>query len=245
MRFKRSHRLVLSALDLPQLKAQIVRSRTFAGTQFKATRSPAEVEKPVMKAILLSGAAALVLLALPAAAQNDSSKTIDPVELSKQVKGPPAQINDQQRDAIQNALIAVHTQQKAPKDFAPQVGQVLPSPLKVDTLPQDLVRKEASLKEYGYAKTAKDILVLDPLSKKIVAVIPRKFPGDANAKPPTPGDWAQSHAQELTGKTPQDAGKTDDPDPESAGDAAAVGNGRAEGGEPQESGLQPGYQNKH
>src|SRR5690348_18001461 len=76
-----------------------------------------------MKAILLGGVAALVLLAVPAAAQNDTSKTIDPVELSKQVKGPPAQISDEQRDAIQNALVAVHTQQKAPKDFNPQVGQ--------------------------------------------------------------------------------------------------------------------------
>ena len=198
-----------------------------------------------MRAILWSGAAALVLLAVPAAAQNDQSKTIDPIELSKQVKGPPAQLTDAQRDAIQNGLVAVHTQQKAPKDFNPQVGQALPSPLKVDTLPQDLVRKDAALKEYGYAKTEKDILVLDPLSKKIVAVIPRKFPGNADAKTPTPADWAQSHAQDLTGKAPKEAGKADDPDPASAGDAAAVGNGRAEGGEPQESGLQPGYQNKH
>lgn len=198
-----------------------------------------------MKAILLSGAAALVLLAVPAAAQNDKSKTIDPIELSKQVKGPPAQLSDEQRDAIQKALVAVHTQQKAPKDFNPQVGQVLPKPLKIDTWPQDLVRKQAALKEYGYAKTAKNILVLDPLNKKIVAVIPRKFPGDAGAKTPTPADWAQSHAQELTGKAPQDAGNTADQNPGSTGDPAAVGNGRAEGGEPQESGLQPGYQNKH
>src|SRR5690349_15966451 len=188
-----------------------------------------------MKAILLGGAAALVLLAVPAAAQNDTSKTIDPVELSKQVKGPPAQISDEQRDAIQNALVAVHTQQKAPKDFNPQVGQALPSPLKVDTLPQDLVRKQAALKEYGYAKTEKDILLLDPMSKKIVAVIPRKFPGDASAKTTTPADWAQSHAQELTGKAPKD-GNTADQDPGQTGDPAAVGNGRAEGGEPQESG---------
>jgi hypothetical protein len=195
-----------------------------------------------MKAILLSGAAALVLLAVPAAAQNSQSKTIDPVELSKRVKGPSGQLSDEQKNAIQNALVAVHTQQKTPKDFQPQVGQVLPKPLKVDTLPQALVREQPSLKEYGYAKTAKNILVLDPMSKKIVAVIPRKFPGNANAKPVTPADWADKHAQELTGQAPKTG---DNENPPQAGDPAAVGNGRAEGGEPQDSGLQPGYEGKH
>jgi hypothetical protein len=158
------------------------------------------------------------------------------------VKGPPAQLSDQQRDAIQNALVAEHTQQNAPKDFAPQVGQPLPKTMKVDAMPQDLIRAQPSLKEYGYAKTAKDILVLDPMSKKIVAVIPRKFPGNANAKPVTPADWADKHAQELTGQAPKTG---DNENPPQAGDPAAVGNGRAEGGEPQDSGLQPGYEGKH
>ncbi len=196
-----------------------------------------------MTRMLLCGAAALVLLAVPAAAQ-DNSKTIDPLELSKQVKGPPAQLSNQQKDAIQNGLVAVHTQQKAPPNFKPQAGQPLPKGLKVDTLPDDLIRAQPSLKEYGYAKTATDILVLDPMSKKIVSVIPRKFPSNANAKPVTPADWAGKHAQELTGQAPKSAGK-EDPSANSAGDAAAVGNGRAEGGEPQDSGVQPGYQDKH
>lgn len=195
-----------------------------------------------MKAKFLIGAATLVLLTVPAAAQNDKSKTIDPVELSKRVKGPPAQLSDAQKNAIQNALVAVHTQQKAPKDFKPQVGQDLPKALKVDTLPQPLVREQPSLKEYGYAKTAKNILVLDPLHKKIVAVIPRKFAGDPNAKAPTPADWADKHAQELTGQAPKGARNENPPE---MGDPAAVGNGRAEGGESQDSGLQPGYQGKH
>jgi hypothetical protein len=199
---------------------------------------------PVMTRMLLCGAAALVLLTLPAAAQANS-KTIDPLELTKQVKGPPAQLSNQQEDAIQNGLVAVHTQQKAPPDFKPQAGQPLPKGLKVDTMPDDIIRGQPSLKEYGYAKTATDILVLDPLNKKIVAVIPRKFPGDAYAKPVTPADWADKHARELTGQAPKSASRKDDPSPESPGDAAAVGNGRAEGGEPQDSGVQPGYQDKH
>jgi hypothetical protein len=196
-----------------------------------------------MRAIFAGGAAALVLLALPAAAQNDTSKTIDPVELGKTVKGPPAQISDEQKMAIRNGLVAVHTQQKAPKDFKPQVGQALPKPLKVDTLPQDLVRKHPALKEYGYAKTTSDILVLDPMKKTIVAVIPRKFPNDGTAAAVTPSQWWDNHAREMTGRAPLSGGSAGEP-PE-AGDAAAVANGGAENGQPQDSGLQPGYQSKH
>jgi hypothetical protein len=44
------------------------------------------------------------------------------------------------------------------------------------------------MKEYGYAKTASDVLVIDPISTKIVAVISRKFPADSQVNATTPGD---------------------------------------------------------
>jgi hypothetical protein len=173
--------------------------------------------------MLLCGAAVVALLAGPAAAQNDSAKTIDPVELSKQVKSPPAQLSDEQKNAIQAALVAEHTQQKTPPNFQPQVGEALPHTMKVDVMPLDLVRAQPSLKEYGYAKTASDILVLDPLKKTIVAVIPRKFPSDAKANAKSPGDWADTKGRELTGQAPK-AGSADH-FPEPAGDAGDVANG--------------------
>ena len=188
-----------------------------------------------MKAILLSGAAALVLLAVPAAAQNDPSKTIDPVELSKQVKGPPAELNDQQRQAIQNALVAEHTQQKTPKDFQPQVGAELPKTMKVDVMPQDLIREQPSLTEYGYAKTATDILVLDPMKKTIIAVLPRKFPADAKATAKSPADWADTKGRELTGQPPKAAGNADH-FPEPAGDSGDVANGNEKNAQETEQG---------
>lgn len=157
-----------------------------------------------MRGMFLGGAAALALLAVPAAAQN--SETIAPSKLTVEAKKPPLQLNDQQRGAIQNALVAEHTQQKAPKDFKPQIGATPPKGMKIDVMPQALARQLPVLKEYGYAKIASDILVIDPMSKRIVAVMPRKYPADANAKSPTPAEWWQSHAQELTGRAPQDAG---------------------------------------
>jgi hypothetical protein len=174
--------------------------------------------------MLLCGAAALAVLAAPAAAQNDTSKTIDPVELSKQVKGPPAQLSDEQKNAIQNGLVTEHTQQKTPPNFQPQVGAELPHTMKVDVMPLDLVRAQPSLKEYGYAKTASDILVLDPLKKTIIAVIPRKAPSDAKANAKSPADWADTKGRELTGQAPKAAGSADH-FPEPAGDSGDVANG--------------------
>lgn len=175
-----------------------------------------------MKAMLMSGAAALLLLAVPAAAQTDT-KTIDPIELTKQAKRPPLQVSDEQRDAIQAALVAEHTQQKTPKDFQPQVGAELPNTMKVDVMPLDLVRQQPSLKQYGYAKTASDILVLDPMKKTIVAVIPRKFPADTKANAKSPGDWADGKGRELTGQPPKSGSADSFPEP--AGDSGDVANG--------------------
>lgn len=192
-----------------------------------------------MRGMLLGGAAALALLAVPATAQN--AKTIDP--LTVEAKKPPLQLDDQQRTAIQNALVAEHTQQKAPKDYKPQVGETPPKGIKIDAMPQALGRQLPVLNQYGYAKTASDILVIDPMSRKIVAVMPRKYPNDASAKSPTPAEWWQSHAQALTGRAPQDT-SNEGHSPQQAGDAAAVGNGHAPNAKPQDSGVQPGYQNQ-
>jgi hypothetical protein len=95
--------------------------------------------------------------------------------------------------------------------------------MKVDAMPQDLIRAQPSLKQYGYAKTAKDILVLDPLHKKIIAVLPRKFPNDAKADAKSPADWADTKGRELTGQAPK-AGNNDH-FPEPAGDSGDVANG--------------------
>ena len=175
---------------------------------------------------LLCGAAALVLLSLPAAAQDNvrSDKTVQPNELTRQAKRPQLTLDDKQSAAIRDALVAEHTQQKTPKDFQPKVGAALPKIMKVDVMPQALTRREPSLKQYGYAKTATDILVLDPMHKTIIAVLPRKFPADANAKKETPVDWAKTKGRELTGQAPEAPAANAKP-LEPAGDSGDVKNG--------------------
>lgn len=184
-----------------------------------------------MKAILLSGAAALVLLASPAAAQNNTSKSIDPHQLAVQFKRPPLKLDNAQRETIRNALVEQDTQQKTPKDFKPQVGATPPKGIKIDVMPQELGRQLPVMKEYGYAKTATDLLVIDPMSKKIVDVIPRKFPADARANATTPAQWWNSHALQLTGHPPR-SGSDSDHVPQPEGQAPAVGNGSAPNAQP-------------
>jgi hypothetical protein len=182
-----------------------------------------------MRTLLLTGAAALALLSAPALspafAQDNvrSDKTIQPHDLEA-AKRPPLKVDDKQAAAIREGLVAEHTQQKTPDGFQPQVGQPLPMIMKVDVMPQDLTRREPSLKQYGYAKTATDILVLDPMDRKIVAVVPRKFPADAKAKAETPVDWAKGKGRELTGQAPEQTPQNAQP-LQPAGDSGDVKNG--------------------
>jgi hypothetical protein len=148
-------------------------------------------------------------------------KTLEPVELSTLAKKPPLELDDRQKQAIQQALIEEHTEQKVPKDFHPAVGAALPVSMKLDVMPLELGRKDPALKQFGYAKTHEDILVVDPMNKKIVAVLPRAYPN--TAKGATPADWASTKGRELTGQAPLPA--EGGPHPEPAGDAGDVSNG--------------------
>jgi hypothetical protein len=180
-----------------------------------------------MRTPLCLGAVALLLLSVPAIAQTKSQdksqvKTQDPNALTVQAKRPPLQLSDQQRSDIQTALAAENTEQKAPPKFEPKVGETIPLTMTVDVMPPKAVAKDPSLQPYGYAKLAKDVLVIDPMNKSIVAVIPRQ---DATTgKDVAPADWAKTKGRELTGQQPEAAGNPT-PDHEPAGDSGDKGNG--------------------
>ncbi len=115
-----------------------------------------------MKTLMYSAATALVLVSSHALAQD---KTLDPNGITIDAKRPPLQLNDQQRTAIQDGLETENTQQKTPPNFEPKVGEALPATMTVDAMPELLIRREPSLKQYGYAKLSKNVLVLDPMKK--------------------------------------------------------------------------------
>jgi len=179
-----------------------------------------------MRAPLCYGAVALLLLSASAAAQDKANKaqakTQDPNELTVQVKRPPLQLSQQQRNAIQQALATENTQQKTPPNFEPKAGDAIPLTMTVDVMPPKAVARDPWLQPYGYAKLAKTLLVIDPTTKAIVAVIPRQ---DATTgKDIAPADWAKTKGRELTGQQPEPASSST-PGQEPAGDSGDKANG--------------------
>jgi len=180
-----------------------------------------------MRSLICCGAAALLLLSLPGMAQDKTQnkaqdKTQDPNVLTVQAKRPPLQLSDQQRSDIQAALATENTQQKTPPNFQPKAGDKIPLTMTVDVMPPKAVAKDPSLQPYGYAKLAKDLLVIDPMDKSIVAVIPRQEPTTGKAETPT--DWAKTKGRELTGQQPEPASSSN-PGQEPAGDSGDKANG--------------------
>lgn len=172
-----------------------------------------------MKTLMYSATAALVLLSMPALAQD---KTLDPNVITVDAQRPQLQLNDHQRTAIQDALETENTEQKAPDKFEPKVGDALPATMTLDAMPEPLIQREPSLKQYGYAKLSKDVLVLDPMKKTIIAVIPLKVPTTGKAE--APADWAKTRGRELTGQAPEPTTGTA-PQNEPAGDSGDKKNG--------------------
>ncbi|HEY6023249.1 MAG TPA: hypothetical protein VIV34_03625 [Pseudolabrys sp.] len=171
-----------------------------------------------MKALICGAATALALLSSAALADD---KTLDPNGITVDASRPQLQLSDQQRAAIQDALETVNTEQKTPPKFEAKVGEAVPLTMTLDVMPESLIQREPSLKQYGYAKLAKDVLVIDPMKKTIIAVLPRKSP--SSGKDVAPADWAAQRGRELTGQQPESTGSTTAPEP--AGDSGDKKNG--------------------
>jgi hypothetical protein len=128
-----------------------------------------------MKTLIYGAAAALTLMTLPALAQ-DAAKdkaTIQPTELmAQQPQRPPLQLDDTQKGEVRAALKGEDTTQKAPKDFQAAVGGTVPKDVTTHAMPPALLQQVPSLKQYGYAKLDDEVLVIDPMKKTIIAILP-------------------------------------------------------------------------
>ena len=82
--------------------------------------------------------------------------------------------------------------------------------------------KRPPLQPFGYAKLAKTVLVIDPMKKTIIAILPRQSPTSGNDLPPA--DWAAKRGRELTGQAPEQPAAKDEA-PEPAGDSGDRSNG--------------------
>jgi hypothetical protein len=177
-----------------------------------------------MKNLICCTAAAVALLAVPAAAQDKAQDkpTLNPNQITVATKRPPLQLDERQRAIIQAALATENTEQKAPPNFEPKVGDTLPQTMALDVMPERLVAREPSLQPFGYAKLANTVLVIDPMKKTIIAILPRQSPTSGKDLPPA--DWAAKRGRELTGQAPEQPAAKDEA-PEPAGDSGDRSNG--------------------
>jgi hypothetical protein len=173
-----------------------------------------------MKHLICWGIAAALALPMPTLAQD---KTLKPNDLTVTASRAPLKLDNQQAAVIRDALVTENTEQKTPEKFEPKIGAPIPSTMTVDVMPPRLIAREPSLEPYGYAKLAKDVLVIDPMKKIIIAVLPRQDP--STLKDPAPADWAKTRGRELTGQAPEPASTTNDKAPQPAGDSGDKSNG--------------------
>ena len=162
-----------------------------------------------------------LLILLSSVALAEDKVTLDPNSITIEAKRPPLQLNTAQSAAIQEALETENTEQKTPPNFQANAGEAVPASMTVDVMPESLIQREPSLKQYGYAKLPQDVLVIDPLKKTIIAVLPRKSP--TSGKDIGPGDWAATRGRELTGQAPEPKEHATAPEP--AGDSGDKKNG--------------------
>ncbi len=130
----------------------------------------------------LAGTTLALALAVPAIAAGPGSGAVEqtiPPPVSQDVKPPPLRLSDDQRAKIQQALKGENTEvqfslksNKPSQGFAPSVGAKIPAGLHPHTLPPPLLAAMPVLERYAYLKFKQQVLIIDPMSRKIVDMFP-------------------------------------------------------------------------
>ncbi len=130
---------------------------------------------------ILAGALASLLAAAPAAAQDTRGaveQTIPP-PVSQNPSVPPLHLTDEQRAKIGQVLSGVNSEvdfqlksNKPAQGFTPSVGAKIPNGLHPHALPPPVTEEMPLLKRYTYLKFKNQVLIINPLSRKIVDMFP-------------------------------------------------------------------------
>jgi hypothetical protein len=144
-------------------------------------------------ALVLTVAAVLTL-----AAQIDrpASQTGSQPVAREATKGP-LELSDQDKATVIKAALDAKSHQNTPKDFTPALGASVPKSVYQHGFKPEVVLKMPLLKHYWYAYLDREIVLIDAIQKKVVAVIPL---------PATIGSGGQEHhgAAESAGEKRED-----------------------------------------
>ena len=133
------------------------------------------------RAALAGAALASLALITTAAAQTGNqgaiNQSIPPTVSAKLL--PPLHLSDSQRTQIQQALRGENTEvtfgtktTKPTQSFNPSVGEKIPASLKPHTLPPPVLSQMPELKQFTYLKFKNQVLIVDPMSRKVVDMFP-------------------------------------------------------------------------
>ena len=122
--------------------------------------------------LILAALAGLVFAGAPAAAQSPApSNTVAGTIAPK----PPLKLTDEQKKRVAQAINGKDTLDKLPEGFTPAIGAKVPiqSKLPEHPLPRPLVYEIPALKNYYYVQLDDKVLIVDPMTKTVVEIVPR------------------------------------------------------------------------
>jgi hypothetical protein len=118
----------------------------------------------------------------PATAENSQSGAVIqtvPPPVPQKPSVPALQLSDEQRTKIREAVAAEHSdvsfalkKAKAAENFQPSIGATLPKGLTPHPLPRPLIYEIPLLKRFTYVKFKDEVLIVNPMTRNIVEMIP-------------------------------------------------------------------------
>jgi hypothetical protein len=94
-------------------------------------------------------------------------------------------INDQQRTRISSSISHLNVQPLTNVNFSLSVGTVVPRDVRLQPLPTDVVEIVPQYRGYNFVLVKDEIVIVEPSSDKIVAVLPYSGRSTASAPAPT------------------------------------------------------------
>jgi hypothetical protein len=102
-----------------------------------------------------------------------------PPAIAQNPSVPPLALSPAQRTKIQQAVRSEDTEvnfalkeAKSTQNFEPSIGAKVPGALKLHPLPQPLIYETLPLKRYTYLKFKHQVLIVNPMTRKIVDMFP-------------------------------------------------------------------------
>jgi Flp pilus assembly protein TadD len=115
----------------------------------------------LVAAVLLSGATVASAAEMSNASSTSTLKSPDDM----------LSLSTAQRKTAWNDLRTTAGKQTAPSSFSAKIGSVVPSTLKLESIPTRAARDVPSLRPYDFAMVQGKLLIVNPSDKKIVEVI--------------------------------------------------------------------------